>query len=149
LAVAAWEFRRFYKLRDQILSLMLAVVGGAFGFGIQHFVAKSAGPARVAVLHADRLPDVVLPDADRLTLEPHDLADEPELRDAVGHKELDGLLIIQSLDRVELLVLHEPVWLNELHTALSDARARAKLRESDVRPQVLQAAGRLIPRRPV
>ena len=61
LAVAAWEFRRFYKLRDQILSLMLAILGGAVGLGIQYFVAKSAGAAHVAVLYADRLPDVVLP----------------------------------------------------------------------------------------
>ena len=38
LQVALWEFRRFYKLRDQLLSLALAVLGGAFGFGVQYLV---------------------------------------------------------------------------------------------------------------
>ena len=75
-----------------------------------------------------------------MTLEPHEPADEQALRDAVGLKELDGLLVIHGLDRVELLVLKEPVWLNELHLALSDARARAKLRAAAVTPQVLQDA---------
>ena len=145
LAVAAWEFRRFYKLRDQILSLFLAIIGGAFGFGVQHFVAKSAGPARVAVLHADRLPGVRLPEPVRVQLEPHEQADESKLRDAVGLKELDGLLVIHNLDRVELLVLNEPVWLNELHAALSEARSRATLRAAAVTPQVLRDAERLIP----
>ena len=28
LSVAVWEFRRFYKLRDQLLSLALGLVGG-------------------------------------------------------------------------------------------------------------------------
>ena len=145
LAVAAWEFRRFYKLRDQILSLLLAIVGGAFGFGVQHFVAKSAGAARVAVLYADRLPDVKLPEPARVQLEPHDAAEESHLRDAVGLKEIDGLLIIHSLDNVELLLMKEPIWLNDLHIALSDARARATLRAAAVTPQVLSDAGKSIP----
>ena len=96
LAVAAWEFRRFYRLRDQVISLVLAIVGGVFGIAVQHFVAKSTGPARIAVLHADRLPGVELPDPARIKLEPHEPDEEPRLRDAVGVKELDGLLVIKS-----------------------------------------------------
>jgi ABC-2 type transport system permease protein len=145
LAVAIWEFRRFYKLRDQLLSLFLAIVGGAFGFGVQHFVAKSAGLARVAVLHADLLPDVKMPQQAHVQLEPYDAADEQKLRDAVGLKDLDGLLVIHSLDRVELLILKEPIWLNEVHLALSEARARATLRAAAVTPQVMKDAGQLIP----
>jgi ABC-2 type transport system permease protein len=145
LAVAAWEFRRFYKLRDQLLSLTLGILGGLFGFGVQHFVAKSAGPARIAVLHAELLPDVKLPAAFPMQLEAHDPSEEQHLRDEVGLKELDGLLIIRSLDHVELLVLKEPVWLNELHLALSQSRAKAKLRAASVTPQVLKDAARSIP----
>jgi ABC-2 type transport system permease protein len=140
-----WEFRRFYKLRDQLFSLLLAILGGAFGFGVQYFVAKSAGPARIAVLHSEILPDVYIPETARLRLEPHDPADEQHLQDAVGRKELDGLLIIHNLDRVELVVLQEPVWLNGLHVALSEARARAKLRAASVTPQVLRDAEQAIP----
>src|SRR5437762_2360694 len=119
LAVAAWEFRRFYKLRDQLLSVLLAILGGAVGFGVQFVVGKSTGPVRVAVLHAERLPDVILPPNTKLKLEPHDPAEELALHDAVGQRELDGLLVIDSLDGARLLVAREPVWYAELLTALS------------------------------
>jgi ABC-2 type transport system permease protein len=145
LAVAIWEFRRFYKLRDQLLSLLLAILGGGFGVGVQHYVAKAAGPARVAVLHADRLPDIKLPASAHVKLEPHDAEDEPKLRDAVGVKDLDGLLVIDNLDKVELLVYNDPIWLAELRTALSEARSRATLRAAAVTPQVMKDAQRLIP----
>ena len=56
LSVAAWEFRRFYKLRDQLLSLVLGLVGGALGVAVQWFVGYASTPVTVAVLHADRLP---------------------------------------------------------------------------------------------
>ena len=78
-------------------------------------------------------------------LEPHEPAEERKLREEVGLKELDGLLIIHSLDRVELIVLNEPVWLNELRSALSKARTRATLQAAAVTPQVLRDAERLIP----
>ena len=124
--------------------MCLAIVGGAFGFGVQYFVARSAGPARVAVLHGELLPDVILPENARVRLEPKEPGEETRLRDAVGLKQLDGLLIVHSLDRVELLLLKEPVWLNDLHLALSEARARAKLRAASVTPQVMHDAGQLI-----
>lgn len=149
VSVAIWEFRRFYKLRDQLLSLLLAVLGGAFGFAVQQFVARSTGPARIAVLNADRLPNIALAESARVKLEAREWSDEAELRAAVGRKELDGLLIIQGLDRVELLVLKEPVWLLELHVALSEARARAKLQAAEVSPQVLKDAAEPIPIRVV
>jgi ABC-2 type transport system permease protein len=145
LAVAAWEFRRFYKLRDQLLSLLLAVLGGAVGFGVQWFVGKSAGDIRVAVLHGDRLPPLTLPADTRLRLEPHPDSDEPDLRAAVGRRELEGLLVIHGPERAELVVAREPVWETELHTALSEARSRAKLREAAVDPQKLAEAFAPIP----
>src|SRR5205085_11042295 len=126
LQVALWELRRFYKLRDQLLSLALAVLGGAFGFGVQYLVGKAAGPVTVAVIGGDRLPPPALPPGSRITLEAHAAAEEPALRDAVGARALDGLLVIGGPDRAELFVAREPVWKDELHAALSGSRRLAK-----------------------
>ncbi len=140
LEVAWWEFRRFYKLRDQVLSLVLAVLGGVFGLGVQSFVGKAAGTVKVAVVHGERLPSLALAPNSRITLEPHAADEEPALRDAVGQRELDGLLVIHTRERAELLVAKEPVWELELHTALSDARSQALLRETAIDQQQLAAA---------
>ena len=53
LSVAAWEFRRFYKLRDQLLSLGLAVLGGVVGLGVQHFVGVWNGGGNLVRLEDD------------------------------------------------------------------------------------------------
>ena len=145
LQVALWELRRFYKLRDQLLSLALAVLGGAFGFGVQYLVGKAAGPVTVAVIGGDRLPPPALPPGSRITLEAHAAAEEPALRDAVGARALDGLLVIGGPDRAELFVAREPVWKDELHAALSGSRRLVKLRDAAIDPQRLQDAFAQLP----
>lgn len=140
LSVAVWEFRRFYKLRDQLLSLALGLVGGALGVAVQWFVGYSSMPVTVAVLHADRLPAVELAKSAKVTLEPHEPAEESRLRESVGRREIAGLLIVRDVESAELVVAREPVWAGELHAALSDARLRAKLKESAIDPAKLAEA---------
>jgi ABC-2 type transport system permease protein len=127
LSVAAWEFRRFYKLRDQLLSLGLAVLGGVVGLGVQHFVGKAAGPVRVGVIGGDQLPPLQLPPTSKIELSLYPSRVEATLREAVGNQELDGLLIIAGADHAELFVIKEPIWALDLQKALSEARSRSKL----------------------
>lgn len=140
LAVAVWEFRRFYKLRDQLLSLALGLVGGALGVAVQTFVGYSSTPVTVAVLHGDRLPALTLPAGAKVTLEPHDDAEEPQLREAVGRREIAGLLIVHDVESAELVVAREPVWAAALHAALCNSRLRAKLAEARIDPAKLEEA---------
>jgi ABC-2 type transport system permease protein len=137
MSVAVWEFRRFYKLRDQLLSLGLAILGGALGFSVQYFVGKAAGPVVVAVIGSDRLPALRLPPLSKIELRPFSPEMEPVLRDAVRSRELDGLLIVGGLDGAELVVVKEPIWEHELHVALNDARSRLKLKDSSMDPKQL------------
>jgi ABC-2 type transport system permease protein len=130
--VAVWEFRRFYKLRDQLLSLGLAILGGGIGFAVQVFVGMAAGPVTVAVIGSDRLPELTLPSTSKIELRPQSPENESSLRTAVGKRELDGLLIIDGLDRAELFVTKEPIWAFELQAALTDARSRAKLQATAI-----------------
>jgi ABC-2 type transport system permease protein len=58
----------------------------------------------------------------------------------VGRREIDGVLIISGPDRAELLVAKEPVWKSDLQLALTDARSRAKLRDSAIDQKQLDDA---------
>jgi ABC-2 type transport system permease protein len=137
--VAVWEFRRFYRVRDQVLSLGLSFVAGMLGFGVQWLVLTS-GEVKVAVLNSDAMPPVVLEAGSRIRLMPRDKLDEEELRAAVGRRELDGLLILHGADRADLVVGKDPVWLKELQTALSAVRVQVKLKDAAIDPQRLQEA---------
>ncbi|MFO0807503.1 MAG: ABC transporter permease [Gemmataceae bacterium] len=142
LAVAVWEFRRFYKLRDQLLSLALGIIGGLLGVAVQWFVGYSSGIVRIAILNADRLPTISLPEGTKLTLEHHESSEHSKLRDSVGRREIAGLLIIHDVNSAELIVAREPVWANDLQTALTDARWRAKLKELSIDSSKLEEARR-------
>lgn len=135
--VAVWEFRRFFKLRDQMLSLALAVVGGALGFSVQHFVGRATGPVTVAVVGQQKLPGFHVSPTSRIVLKPFDSGQESRLREAIGRHEIDALLVIDGVDRAELFVSREPVWENELRSALTEARSRAKLKDADIDPDKL------------
>jgi ABC-2 type transport system permease protein len=145
--VAEWEFRRFYKLRDQLLSLALAIIGGLVGFGVQKFVDRASGPVRVAVIGHERLPALTLPANSRVELVFRGAAEEPALRDAVGRRDLDGLLLIDGPDRAELLVTREPVWDGDIRRALADARRQSKLAEAQIDPGRLADALAPVPLR--
>lgn len=137
--VALWEFRRFYRLRDQILSLGMSFVAGMLGFGVQWLVLTS-GEIKVAVVHADALQPIVLEAGSRIRLIPREAADEEDLRAAVGRRELDGLLILHGAERADLVVAKDPVWMKELQTALSAARVKLKLKDSAIDEARLQEA---------
>jgi ABC-2 type transport system permease protein len=58
----------------------------------------------------------------------------------VGDKELDGLLVVESADRAELVTRGEPAWLSDLQAALDAARRDRALRALGVTPEALGAA---------
>lgn len=135
--VAVWEYRRFFKLRDQMLSLALAVVGGALGYGVQYFVGRASGPVSVAVVGGEVLPSIQMPPTSKVVLRPFGKDAEARLRASVARHEIDALLVVENLDKASLYVAREPVWERDLQAALSEARTRTKLKDSAMDPQKL------------
>jgi ABC-2 type transport system permease protein len=137
--VALWEFRRFYRVRDQILSLGLSFVAGLLGFGVQWLVLTS-GEIKVAVINSAALPPIEVESGSRIRLMPHDPSEDEELRAAVGRRELDGLLILHGTQKADLVVGKDPVWIKELQTALSAARVQSKLKDTAINSAQIQEA---------
>lgn len=127
LSVAWWEFRRFFKFRDQLVAFFLAM-GAVFAlWGIHELAQRSEREKiRIAILNPEVLA-VQLPADSRFIIEPTSGKDATALRDAIGKKELDGLLIFRDTDSAELVVYKEPYWEKELEEALTTARRTHKL----------------------
>ncbi|MBM4116401.1 ABC transporter permease [bacterium] len=132
--VAGWEFRRFFKLRDQLLSLLVGVGIGLAFYGVTKLINRGdAAPVRLAVMHGESLPLTPAPGS-RLRLEAARERGEPELRDAVARRAIDGLLILDGLERAELIVPREPPWRAELFELLTAARRQAALQAAALSP---------------
>lgn len=120
--VTIWEFRRWYKIRDQVITLALSlVIGLAVWGGITLLGRNAAEPVTIAVQGRDVLP-FTLPPSGRITLAPDSGRSEAALRQAVDSEEIDGLLLIETTDRARLVVKKDPVWLPELQATLTEAR---------------------------
>ena len=132
LEIARWEFFRWFKLRDQIITLLIAVTMSiAFGWGQMFLGRNSSDQVNLVVLNEDILPERVQMGS-RITLNPPVGRSEHELREAVARKELDGLLILKSLDEGELVVHKDPLWKNELQQYLNLERRRVKIEQMKV-----------------
>jgi ABC-2 type transport system permease protein len=138
--IALWEFRRYFKLRDQLVMLLIGVIVGC-GFGAaQKWVSRSGDrPARIVVVAQPKRSITALPGSG-LVFEAAGQRSEADLRAMVGRREVDGLLRVFSLDRAELVVAREPVWLPQLKNILTASATVARLQKLNIDPGRLSAA---------
>ena len=113
IQVARWEFQRFFKVKDVITTVVLFMVIGGIYVGIKKMIDLSDARYSLTVVHAERLP-FSMPDESRVQLTAGDSRNEATYREAVEREELDGLLILESVDRATLVVREEPAWRDEL-----------------------------------
>lgn len=137
LDVARWEFRRWFKPRDQIMTLILSIVIGLAVWGGAALLDRSrSGPVTVAVLGGEDLP-LAIPEDGRVQLEPAGGRARDELERALRSDELDGLLVISGETGFQLVAKRDPAWKPQLERALTAAKreagvARLGLLEEDV-----------------
>ena len=135
--VAAWEFRRYFKWRDQALGLLFfLVIGGAAYVGGR--VASSGDRAMtvaVSGLDSDALTAIVRADS-RLRIVP---APEAHLQaEALRDGALKGILTRHPDGSFGLLVDKDPRYLPELEALVNDLVRRERLRTMGVTVEELQ-----------
>jgi len=131
--VARWEFLRFFKVRDLILTLLLTAFGVAFVLWSGPLINWVSGgsKAKVVVLNQEILPFQLSAES-AIELVPEAGRSDDEWRAAVGRKEVAGLLILSSIDEAELYVNKLPTWQAELVAALTSARREARLKTANL-----------------
>lgn len=127
--VTRWEFMRFFKPREMMVSLALTV---ALLLGLNTmFRTTKTEAAEVKVINQSELM-LIIPETSTLHVADADPGEEAALRQAVADKELDGLLIVHGMDNAELIVQREPFWRFELEKLLAIARLSVQLEQNGV-----------------
>jgi ABC-2 type transport system permease protein len=136
IEIARWEFVRFFRVKDQVMSLLLGLVIGLGFWGVRHWSEnRSLQPVRIAVLAPPSLVPAKSPPGSYLQFVLPNGRTETMLRAAVGKQELEGLLIRHSADRAELVVFREPPWLDQLTGLLAVERRQSRLAERGLTPR--------------
>jgi len=117
--VARWEFRRYVKLKQQIVGLAFFVLL-MFGGALLGRMGSEPSALEVAVVGSEGLS--ALPETSgRFHFSPHPDSALPSLEAALGDRELDAILVLEGEGRGTLRVRQSPGWLPDLEQELTQA----------------------------
>ncbi len=138
--VAQWEFQRFVKPNQLVISFVIMLMMGALGYGVSR-VARRADtkPRQVAVVNGAALGLDRSHSIGNLSFVPAGPSQLDSLRGALGARDLDGILILSGADSATLVVRRNPPWKMSLETHLAAARQRLRLAETGIAPGQLTA----------
>jgi len=119
LEVARWEFFRFFKVKDFIMTLISCVLVSLAYVGIKKVVEWNSDSVTTVVFIGDTsFAEQVK--AAGIELLPAGERSEDELRAAIADGEIDGLLMLSGKAAGELVVRREPLWKSRLEGALTN-----------------------------
>ncbi len=127
LEVARWEFRRYLKPKEQVISMVVMLAMLMLGV---FFSRLGSGPSTIelAVVGAEHL--ALPPELGRFRLEFHDASGLDRLLGEVENRDRQAVLVITSTDAGELIARQTPGWRSALAGALSEAALRRRLETS-------------------
>ncbi len=128
LEVARWEFLRFFKVKEQIVTFVLIVVVGAAVWGIGRVADLGRLKSVTVAVIAPEEFWVEAPPGTRIRFEPRDAASVPALTQDVDFRRLDGLLVVATSDSAVLRVGKVAAWQSDVETAFQAASKEARLR---------------------
>ncbi|HKX57082.1 MAG TPA: ABC transporter permease, partial [Xanthomonadales bacterium] len=143
--IAGWEFRRYFKWKGELVSLLIITLLALASFGGSGLISRllSDDPAQVAVVGAQ--PGSLAEDpAGMLLFSYHSEADETDLMQQLLDEELDGILYMEGA-ATRVVVKEDADWLETLQgyfdrRAQGERLARLNLTESDLAAILAPAA---------
>ncbi len=139
LEVARWEFTRFYKLKNELKGAAYMILFGAAAFFISFLIGRGA----------DEKPELVLINEDIITVD-STIYDHFEITYAqtgeidsviasVGAGDVDGLIVVRSIDEAELYIRSERAWMLQLEQLFTDFRRKSLIAETAIPDETLNA----------
>jgi ABC-2 type transport system permease protein len=123
--VAHWEFRRYFRPRQQLVGMLMMLGIGYAMLLVGPLRDRSAAAVQIEVAGADVLPLASFA-PDRFVLVSIDAVDE-QVVERVSTGRIDGALDINSADDVRLHVRRQAAWQAQLQAALTAARQQLML----------------------
>jgi len=135
--VTAWEFQRWFKLKDQVSTLVASLLIGTVIWGGKAWLDHRAqAPVTLAVVNADTVVSM-LPTDGRIRPFQSTAGEIDHLMQQLEQEEIDGILVFTNPDSAQLTVRNRPPWITELQGSLSEIRVGQRLGQA----QLLRSKG--------
>ncbi len=127
LEISRWEFSRWFKFRSLLVTFSISIILSLAIIGSRYLTDKNnSSPVHIVVMNTKIMPRLNTIGT-RIVIQMPEGKSEAEWREALGRREIDGLLILHSLDSAELIVPKNPRWERDLQQILTAERRRLKL----------------------
>lgn len=136
--VAKWEFGRWFKIKDQIFTILFGALISLLIFGGKAFLEKlGKSEINISVINTPGI-EIKLDEGSYIKLSPKRRDELDTQKKLLNEKEIDALLVIDNIEQIELFVNKEPVWLTEIQKAINNTRQQKKIKEANISGEVLQ-----------
>ncbi|MBM4172602.1 MAG: ABC transporter permease [Ignavibacteria bacterium] len=130
--VAKWEFKRWFKLKEQVITIVVGALISLLIFGSQSLLTKiSDKQTEIAFINNSKL-QLKLDKETKIKLFENEISQLDSLKNLLIENKIDGILIITDIDNAELFVNKEPSWLNTIQENLTRERQHIKIEESNI-----------------
>ena len=137
LQVARWEFLRFVKPKQLVVSFIIMLAMGGVGYFVGKLAQRAqAKPRNVAVIGGEKL-GIEGRATERISFKPAEMSSLGALQDSLTARTIDGILIIESVDSARLIVRRNPPWKMALESHLAALRRQVRLSEAGLAPEQL------------
>lgn len=140
--VTRWEFSRWFKWKDQFVSLAIVVVSGLAFFGVSKLLKKLDKPPVLAVHNTS---GVALLDWPGLQIENLTAPPESSQVDRLNEGAWDGYLAINEAGQAQLTVRTSPAFQNDLETLLNQSFQTYRIAQSGIPAETLAAMVATVP----
>ena len=135
--ITTWEFWRWFKLKDQIWTLVLSLLIGTAVWGGRAWLDRRAqAPVTLAVVNADELVSM-FPEESRIRPRPSTAQVMDDLMLQLEREEIDGVLVFANPDSAQLTVRNRPSWAADLTESLSEIRVAQRLNDARLEPELV------------
>lgn len=131
--IALWEFRRWFKWKDQILTLAVSVIVCLLIFGTKSIFQKEK-KINIAVLNENILP--FNSDNKNISFILNQNKSEEALHSELINNEIDGYVVVKNIDTAFIYSKKMKPWIQEISVQLSQARAETKIKNLKISNEV-------------
>lgn len=135
--VAKWEFKRWFKLREQVITIVIGALISLLIFGGKSLITKiSDKQIEIALINNSKL-QLKLDKGTNIKLFENEISQLDSLKNLLILNKIDGIIRITDIDNAELFVNKKPSWLNTIQEVLTRERQRIKIEESKISAEKL------------
>ncbi len=136
LEVTKWEFKRWFKLKEQVITLLIGALISLLIFGGKSLLEKlSDKEIEIAVISSNL--QIKLNTENNIKLLEKDLNELTSLKKLLSEEKIDGIFFIKDIENAELIVNKEPSWLGIVQKSFNSARQQIKLKQSNISAEQL------------